>query len=71
MNGLEVAQEILKNDTQAKIIAMSSLTEEWLEQQVNNAGCRAFLKKPFNQKAIMSAYERALQGRQDVKYGGV
>ena len=70
MNGLEVAQEILKNNNQIAIVAMSAIEDESIHQEALNSGCRCFLQKPFSKAAVLQAIVTATQPRQDVEHGG-
>jgi len=71
LNGIEVAKEVLSHFPGLKIVVLTSLDPEWIEQQVYATGCHVFVLKPFTQEVIVNAFERAKQFGQEVKYGGV
>ena len=52
MNGLQTTAEILSEVSDVKIIAMSSLNEEWIFEKSLLAGCVSFLPKPFERETI-------------------
>lgn len=55
-NGIELAEEILKNYPGIKIIACSSLEQDFVKQKVKNLGCY-FLEKPFTKRSVLSVLD--------------
>jgi two-component system chemotaxis response regulator CheY len=57
-NGLETAKEILNSNATLKIIAVSTVDQEFLKKQALEIGCKEFLAKPFSKKNIMDLLEK-------------
>jgi len=53
MNGLDASKKILENNPEIKILAMSALDEDWIEEQSLANGCISFLRKPFHAKDLV------------------
>lgn len=65
MDGLETAQAILEDHPEAKIIMVSSLAYEDTISEAREIGAVAFLYKPFGQKEVLEAFEKALRCRDE------
>jgi len=68
-NGIEATIEILKSQPDLKIIAISALEEEWVEERVRAAGCIDFLKKPFTAEELVDKVTHVLGNEEELKYG--
>lgn len=53
MDGIETAQEILKNWPDAKIIMMSSLGDDEIIEQAKEIGIENFICKPFEEEHLI------------------
>jgi two-component system chemotaxis response regulator CheY len=63
-NGLEAAQKILEKLPDVAIVACSSMDDEITLKQAQDAGCRAFLRKPFSRQSIKLIFQQIeSQGR--------
>lgn len=54
-NGVEATTEILAMFPQMKIIACSTVDQEFLKRSALQAGCLSFISKPFKKKDITEA----------------
>ena len=61
MDGLEAARDILKEDPSARIVMVSSLAYDDTFNEASQIGTKGFLYKPFSQKTLLEALEKALQ----------
>jgi CheY-like chemotaxis protein len=52
-SGLDAARRILSSHPGARIIAVTALSREGLRDECLDAGCRAFLTKPFRMKDLI------------------
>ncbi len=57
-NGFETAQEILDQNPLAKIVAMSTLDENHLKDQIIDLGCKEFMEKPFTKEKLIGILNR-------------
>ena len=62
MDGLEAARAILEEDPSAKIVMVSSLAYDDTLEEAARIGTKGFLYKPFDQKALLTALQKALTG---------
>lgn len=69
LNGIEAASEILQDNPLAKIIAMSAMEQDWIQEKAIQAGCLYFMKKPFTQQSVAQSIDAADRARQDVQHG--
>jgi two-component system chemotaxis response regulator CheY len=65
MSGIEVTEEILKLDWEAKVVFLSA--DVGVMDDALRAGAVAFLKKPASLKEIISTVEAAIAGKLPVK----
>lgn len=61
MNGLELADRLLKGDPNAVIILMSGFTNEELAQEAVQAGIYLVIEKPIQVDSLMVAVEQAYE----------
>ncbi len=54
-NGVEATIEILEKLPRMKIIACSTVDQEFLKKNALQAGCLSFISKPFKKKDIIEA----------------
>ncbi len=54
-NGLDLIKAIRERFPKVKIIACSTLTDEYVQNKAFEAGCDFFLKKPFTRQSIGEA----------------
>lgn len=59
-NGVEAAQEILKIDSNARIIMVTALGQEKLLSKCIDMGIKDYIMKPFTKERILSAINKAL-----------
>ncbi len=57
-NGLDTTKEILENFPHIKIIACSTLDDPSMEQKAKDAGCVAYIPKPFTKELIEQTVQR-------------
>lgn len=57
-NGVETILEIRKSNQQVKIIAMSNLDEENIQNKAFEAGCDLWLSKPFTKNQLRKVFSR-------------
>ena len=55
-NGLEAARKILETRPETAIVACSSMDDEVTLQQAQEAGCKAFLRKPFTRQSLKQVF---------------
>ncbi len=61
ISGAEATRRIIEKDSSAKILAISAFNRERLEKDCLEAGCKAFLAKPFSLKELYDAMEKTLK----------
>ena len=61
MDGLEAARAILEEDPSARIVMVSSLAYDDTFNEASQIGTKGFLYKPFSQKTLLEALEKAIQ----------
>lgn len=59
-DGIEAAAEILKYDTNARIIMVTALGQQSILKEVVKIGVRDFIVKPFQPERLQIAAEKAL-----------
>jgi two-component system chemotaxis response regulator CheY len=67
-NGLEATEKILEILPNIDIIACSSMDDEITLQQVQEKGCKAFLRKPFTRQSLMSVFQQIASQKQGSKH---
>jgi two-component system chemotaxis response regulator CheY len=68
-NGIEAVAEIREVQPGCKFIAVSTIEEEFVVKNAMQAGCAAYLKKPFTKKDVETAFKQ-IQGRHvEVRHG--
>ena len=65
-NGTEAAREILAQLPQTKIIAFSTLDEDIMKQKALDAGCVAYINKPFNRNDLINSLKNAFNEGQEM-----
>lgn len=60
MDGIQALQEIIKIDSQAKVIMCSALGQQKLIIQSIQLGAKDFIVKPFKPERIVGAIKKAL-----------
>ena len=60
-NGIEASREILEDYPHIKIIACSTLDDPDMKQRAFDAGCVAYLQKPFTKATVEAAIEQAVK----------
>ena len=70
-SGLEASRRILTHRPDTLILAISAVDEQWAQDEASEAGCFAFLGKPFDSKQLLSYIEKAKQIKNggELKYG--
>lgn len=56
-NGIEATKEILKKNPEITIIACSTIDDELMKEQVIEAGCVAYVNKPFSRLKVLEALD--------------
>lgn len=68
-NGIEASIEILKNNPNVEILAISSLEQNWIQLKTQAAGCKHFLKKPFTKNQLENTLSIIQKERRNLKHG--
>ncbi|PKM81250.1 MAG: two-component system response regulator [Firmicutes bacterium HGW-Firmicutes-13] len=58
LDGISAIKEIMKNDSQAKIVVCSAMGQKTLVIEALNAGARDFIVKPFQPDRILDALKK-------------
>ena len=61
IDGLEAAQVIVEEHPQARVVMMTSLTDDGSLNEADTVGARGFLVKPLTREALLEALDEALQ----------
>lgn len=61
MDGLDAAEEILKNDPEAKVVMISSLAYDDTYDKAKAIGAKGFIDKPFTQEKLLEVFGEALK----------
>ena len=70
LNGLEAMTEIKQQCPEIILVATSSLTTDWIENEAKKTGCIYFLRKPFTKEELLRVLEMAhLQKGREIKHG--
>ena len=59
-NGVEATKEILARLPETKIIAVSTLDDEFMKEKAFEAGCSDYIIKPFNRNDLLRSLEKVL-----------
>jgi two-component system chemotaxis response regulator CheY len=62
IDGIGAVKEIIKTDSQAKIIMVSAMGQHSLVVEAIQAGAKDFVTKPFQPSRVIEAVKRALGG---------
>jgi two-component system chemotaxis response regulator CheY len=60
MNGVEATRKILKIDPDAKVLILSSMTEENLVTEAIHAGAKDYITKPFQTEDVLKVIRDTL-----------
>lgn len=61
IDGLEAAQVIVEEHPQARVVMMTSLTDDGSLNEADTVGARGFLVKPLTREALLEALDEALR----------
>ncbi|MDQ0323822.1 FixJ family two-component response regulator [Pararhizobium capsulatum DSM 1112] len=61
MSGVELWNSLRQRGSNLPIIFMTAVEDETLERAAVDAGCVAYLRKPFQAKSLIAAVNRALE----------
>ena len=64
-NGIDASREILAALPQTKIIAFSTLDEDLMKDKAIEAGCVAYINKPFNRNDLINSLKLAFPGKEE------
>jgi two-component system, chemotaxis family, chemotaxis protein CheY len=60
ITGIEATRRILREDPEARIIAVTALSREGIVNECMKAGCKGFLLKPFRMRELMRSINEVL-----------
>ena len=60
MNGLEALQEIMKIDKKAKVVMLSSFSQQETIMKALEFGAKNFLIKPYEEKSLLSTIAKVV-----------
>jgi DNA-binding NtrC family response regulator len=66
LNGMELAQEILRLRPSIPVILFSGYADTMSDERVRELGIQGFLKKPFSTSELSGAIRRALAGAESM-----
>lgn len=69
VNGFEAAKVILNSLPETKILVISAIDEEWVQERSVAAGCTDFLAKPFGAAELIERVQRLADSTEGLKYG--
>lgn len=61
MGGIEALQKILRDDTGARVVVCSALSQKSLIFEAIQAGARDFIVKPFQEQQVLEVADRVVQ----------
>lgn len=61
MSGIDAVQEIVKNDSNAKILMVSAMGQQSLVVEAIQKGAKDYVIKPFQPSRVIEAVERVLR----------
>ena len=59
-NGVDATIEILAELPETKIVAVSTLDDQFMKEKALNAGCSDYIIKPFNRNDLLKSLEKVL-----------
>jgi FixJ family two-component response regulator len=65
MSGIQLRRQLRDSGFSLPVIFVTAVDDEALEAEARDAGCAAYLHKPFAAKFLLSAVEEALARRSD------
>lgn len=68
-NGVEAAIEIFEGIPGCKMIAVSTIEEDFVKRKAMQSGFIAYLKKPFSKSDVFQIFEQIKQHRTEARYG--
>ena len=60
MSGIELRNQLKISRSTLPIIFITALDDEEIRSQARNAGCAAFLRKPYSARQLMDAIKKAI-----------
>ena len=60
MNGITALKEIIKNDSQAKIIILSAMGQQDKVDEALSCGAKDFIVKPFKPERLLEAIKKVI-----------
>jgi DNA-binding response OmpR family regulator len=63
MTGIQLRRWLSESGSSVPVIFITAVDDERLEAEARDAGCVAYLRKPFAGKFLLSAIENALSDR--------
>jgi two-component system chemotaxis response regulator CheY len=64
-NGLEALKKIMDNDPQAKVLMITALGQESMQEEAKALGALGYIRKPFKTDDVVSELERALKNKDE------
>ena len=64
MSGIDAVQEIVKHDSEAKILMVSAMGQQSLVVEAIQKGAKDYVIKPFQPSRVLEAVERVLKTKQ-------
>jgi len=61
MSGIQLQRRLREAGSNLPVILITALDDDGLKVEAENAGCIAYLRKPFAASALVAAVRRALQ----------
>jgi two-component system chemotaxis response regulator CheY len=58
MSGLEALKEIMKHDSQGKVVMVSAMGQEAMVREAIVSGAKGFIVKPFKEDGIIAALKK-------------
>ncbi len=62
MDGIEALKEIMKDDPSAKVIMVTALGQENMQDEAKILGAAGYIRKPFKTEDITKEIERVMKG---------
>lgn len=70
LDGWEAQQRLLKSGSQRRVIMITASENRELEELALKAGAAGFLRKPFNDQALVDLVDSAFESKIEVKESG-
>ena len=67
-DGIECSKAILDNNSNIKIMAISSMMDEEIVKKAEQVGIKAYIQKPIDEAELDAAIERLFAGMNCMKY---